>query len=141
MRHRVSGRDAAGKLRLSSLQTRTGLYASGLTAGIATGLAAVGGMVVALYILAQDKPARVIRGSLVLFLFASSIMSMIAHLSFGVMTGTAVWRGLAFALPTLVGVALGQRLFIPRYEPWYKPFCLTLLIGLAGWGILRLSVQ
>ena len=33
------------KLRLSFLQTPPGLYASGLTAGIATGLAAVGGMV------------------------------------------------------------------------------------------------
>ena len=55
--------------RIPLLATRPGLYLSGLTAGIATGLASIGGMVVALYVLSQDQAARNMRGSLVMFLF------------------------------------------------------------------------
>ena len=40
------------KVRAAFLATKPGVYLSGLTAGMATGLASVGGMVVALYVLA-----------------------------------------------------------------------------------------
>lgn len=125
------------KLRLPFLATTPGLYGSGLLAGIVTGLASVGGMVVALYVLARDAPARQMRGSLVLYLFFSSLVSMGMLLAYGVMDLTATVRGFAFLVPTLCGVLLGQRLFTPKYEPYYKPFCLSLLIALASIALGR----
>lgn len=125
------------RIRLAFLATSGGLYGSGLLAGIATGLASVGGMVVALYVLARDAPARQMRGSLVLFLFVSSLITVFTLLAYGVMDRQAAIRGIAFIAPTMLGVMLGQRLFTPKYEPYYKPFCLSLLIALASIALVR----
>lgn len=128
------------KIRLRFLATNTGLYIAGLLAGVVTGLASVGGMVVALYVLSQQSPPRQMRASLVMFLFISEITSLATFLLYGVMDGTAVWRGLLFMLPTMAGVWLGQRLFTPRLEPYYRPFCLALLTLLATIGLMRLTL-
>ncbi|MEN8842154.1 MAG: sulfite exporter TauE/SafE family protein, partial [Octadecabacter sp.] len=97
----------------------------------------VGGMVVAFYVLAANQPARVMRASLVLYLFLGSASSMIVLLLFGVMDFSGVSRGLVFALPTMLGVLLGQQLFTERLSAYYRPFCLILLIGLATLGLIR----
>jgi len=125
------------RLRMPFLATRPGLYGSGLLSGIATGLAGVGGMVVAVYVLASNSPARQMRGSLVLYLLASSVITLFMLLGFGLMTGTALARGLALALPVALGVVGGKLLFTPRFEPFYRSFCLSLLIGLATLGLIR----
>lgn len=125
------------RIRIAFLATRPGLYLSGLVAGIATGLASVGGMVVALYVLSQDRPARQMRAALVLFLFVSSLTSLIYLLAMGVMDMTATTRGLALAIPAMLGVWVGTALFTDRLSQYYRPFCLTLLIGLATVGLIR----
>ena len=126
-----------GKVKLPFLATKPGLYGAGIMAGIVSGLAHVGGMVVALYVLSSDAPARQMRGSLVLFLFLGSITSMIALLAFGVMDFSGIARGLVFAPPTLFGVTMGQKLFTPALAQYYRPFCLALLGVLAGAGLIR----
>jgi len=128
------------RIRLAFLATRAGLYGSGLLAGIVTGLASVGGLVVAIYVLSQDAPARAMRASLVLFLFLGAFTSMITFLAYGVMDKTAVQRGLALALPTGCGVLIGKALFTQKLEPYYRPFCLSLLILLASAGLARLAL-
>ena len=128
------------RIRLAFLATRVGLYVSGVSAGIITGLAGVGGMIVALYVLSQDRPAKQMRASLVLFLFAGSLTSMVTLLLFGVMTLEATARGLVFAVPTALGVMLGKAMFTERFAPYYRPFCLILLISLAGLGVIRTVV-
>ncbi len=125
------------KIRLPFLATKPGLYGSGVAAGVVTGIASVGGMVIAIYVLSQNATAAKMRAALVLFLFISSLTSMITLLYFNVMDGTAVARGLALAIPTTFGVVLGQRLFNPTFAPYYKPFCLTLLCGLALASLTR----
>lgn len=120
------------------LGTRPGLYIAGLTAGIATGLAMLGGMVVALFTLAQQRPIANIRGSLVMFLFFSMITSGISLLLLDVMTKTAFTRGLVLAPVVIVGVLIGSALFNPSRELLYKRVCLVLLISLAGIGLIRL---
>jgi len=125
------------KIRLSFLATKPGLYGSGFAAGVATGIASVGGMVIAIYVLSQDAPAAKMRAALVLFLFVSSLTSMITLLWFGVMNSSAVARGLSLALPTTLGVIIGQRLFTPRFAAYYRPACLSLLCALAGAALVR----
>ena len=129
-----------GKIKLPFLATRSGLLGSGILSGVASGLASVGGMVVALYVLASEAAARSMRGTLVLYLFLSLIMSMIIMVSFGVMTDTSVTRGLIFAIPTVFGVFIGQQLFIERLAAYYRPFCLVLLCALAGAGLIRTTL-
>lgn len=128
------------RIRLAFLATRPGLFGSGLSAGIVTGLAGIGGMVIALYVLSQNAPARQMRASLVLFLLAGSVTSMLTYLAYGTMDAQAATRGLSFAIPTAAGVLLGKALFTPRFEPYYKRLCLMLLIALAGSGIIRLGL-
>ena len=125
------------RLKIPFLATRAGLYSAGLIAGIASGLASVGGMVVALFVLSRNAHANQMRASLVLFLFIGSFTSMITLLLFGVMDQIAVARGLLFVPIVMVGVLIGQALFTPRLAGYYRPFCLTLLCGLAAFGLVR----
>jgi len=125
------------KIRLAFLATKTGLYGSGFAAGVATGLASVGGMVIAIYVLSQDAPAAKMRAALVLFLFVSSLTTVITLLWFGVMNSTAFARGLSLAVPTMIGVVVGQWLFIPRFAAYYRPLCLSLLCALAATALVR----
>ena len=125
------------KVKLAVLATKPGRYAAGIVAGIVSGLSSVGPMVVALFFLANDTPARQMRGSIVLFLFLSSILSFFIQLAFGVMDTSGIARGLIFAAPTALGVAIGLRMFVPKLEKYYRPVCLSLLIGLASFGLLK----
>lgn len=125
------------KIRFAFLATKPGLYLAGLAAGIATGLASVGGMVVALYVMSQNTAAAKMRAALVLFLFISLSTSVIYYLIEDVMNGQAAARGFSLAIFAAAGVFAGQRLFVPRLEPYYRPFCLTLLCGLATLGLIR----
>jgi uncharacterized membrane protein YfcA len=116
--------------------TRAGLYGTGLFAGIATGLASVGGMVVALYVLASKIDPRSMRGALVMYLFIGMFTSLVWHLSYGIMDMRAVMRGVVFAPVILVGVFLGTALFRPSLQGFYKRFCLVLLMCLSGAGLI-----
>ncbi|SLN55293.1 sulfite exporter TauE/SafE family protein [Pseudooctadecabacter jejudonensis] len=125
------------KVQFPGLRTPGGTVVAGIVAGIAAGLAHVGGMVIALYVLSLGTAAASMRGTLVLYLFASGVFSLFIQLGFGTMDGTAALRGLALIPPTLLGVWLGTKFFTPRLQPYYKPFCLFLLIGLALLGLIR----
>ncbi len=125
------------KVRLGVFASPSGTLIAGLVAGIATGLAGVGGMVVALYVLAQDREPRVMRATLVLFLLLGASTSLASHLWWGTMNATSTARGIALILPCLIGVGLGALAFTPRWERYYKPVCLTLLIGLAALSLAR----
>lgn len=129
------------KVRLPFLATKPGLYGSGVLAGVVSGVASVGGMVVAVYVLAADAPAKIMRASLVLYLFLSSAISMIVLVAFGVMELSGLARGLIFAVPTMIGVVIGQQFFTERLAPYYRPFCLILLIGLASIGLVRTQLS
>ena len=127
-------------VRLPVLATPAGTLGAGFGAGMVTGLSGAGGMLIALYALARNLPPRRMRGTLNLYLLGGGVIGLIVHLSVGTMTGEAATRGMILILPTLLGVFVGKALFVPKWEAYYKPFCLTLLIALACLGIARLLV-
>lgn len=129
------------RVRFAFLATMPGLYLAGFVAGVIGGLAAVAGMVVALYVLSQDADARKMRAALVLYLFITLATSLVYQIYFDVMTWVAVQRAAVFAITTFAGVWLGQRLFVPKLEKYYRPFCLTLLTGLAMAGLIRSTLS
>jgi len=124
------------KLRPRILATRKGLYLSGVTAGLATGLASVGGMVIALHVLASEAPPKQMRASLVMFLCISMVTSLVYLIAYDVMSMQAVWRGVLLAPVVLLGAFLGIWLFRPAYEHLYKVACLTLLTLLSATGLI-----
>jgi uncharacterized membrane protein YfcA len=124
------------KITPSFVGTRAGLYGTGLFAGIATGLASVGGMVVALYVLASKIDPRSMRGALVMYLFIGMFTSLVWHLLYGIMDMRALMRGLVFAPPLLIGVLIGVGLFRPSLQRFYKQFCLVLLMCLSAAGLI-----
>ena len=125
------------KIRLAFLNAKKGALIAGVVAGIVSGLAHVGGMIVALFALSRDADPRTMRGTLVTYLFIASFSSFIYLLAFGVMEQTAMFRGLSMILPTVAGVWVGTKMFTPRFQPYYRPFCLSLLIGLALVTLMR----
>ena len=128
------------KMRIRGLDSMAGTVTTGLVAGVVTGLAGIGGMVVALYVLARDTEARVMRATLVAFLLFGSATSFITHLYFGTMNTTSTLRGVFFLVPCLIGVFLGQKLFTPKLRPYYKSVCLSLLVGLGAVSLARSAV-
>ena len=124
-------------LRIPGLNRAAGTLAAGVLAGVAGGIAMLGGMVIALFVLSRNASARTMRASLSMFVLISTAASIFYLLAYGVMDRQAALRGIVLITPTVLGVLIGSRLFIPRLEPWYRPFCLTLLICLAVAGLLR----
>ncbi len=127
-------------LRLSALASRSGLYATGLAAGIVSGLANVGGLVVAVWVLSSGRSPAEMRGSLMLYLLLGAVVSFAIIALYGLMTAEAALRGLALSLPAGLGVLLGARFFTPRLALYYRPLCLTLIVGLAGVGLARMAL-
>lgn len=125
------------KVQLNFLKSTVGTFVAGMGAGVVTGLSGAGGMVVALFVLSSDRDAKTVRASLVLFLLLSSAVSFVTFVVTGVMTWQAVAIGLALIPICLAGVFFGQRLFVPKYEKFYRPVCLSLLIGLAALGLIN----
>ena len=123
------------RVRMDFLTSTPGTFATGAGAGLVSGLSGAGGMVVALFVLASDRDAKTIRASLVLYLLLWSFASFATYILMGVMTWPSVVIGLLMLPPCLFGVVLGQRLFVPKYEKYYRPVCLSLLVGIAAVGL------
>lgn len=118
-------------------ESPTILYGAGLLSGVVTGIAGVGGMVVVIYIFSLGRQAKMIRASLVMYLFLSIITSFAAYMYFGLFSESVVARGAVLSLPMVIGVVIGSRLFSRSHEKLYRIFCLGLLILLALTGLLR----
>ncbi len=123
----------------AALTNKTGRYVVGTTAGIVTGLASVGGMVVALYVLASRSPATQMRAALTMFLFIGMFTTLGHMVLYGVMTETAIVRGMILAPFALAGVFLGAWAFRPSLQIYYRRFCLGLLIAICLSSLVRLA--
>ena len=121
------------------LSTSLGTISSGFFAGVATGLASIGGMIVAIYVLASQNSARRVRASIVLYIFLNSVTTFIFLILFDVMDHKAFVRGVLLAVPSSIGVVLGSILFMQKLEKYYRPFSLGLLISFSLVGLIRLT--
>ena len=125
--------------KIQFLSTTVGTISSGVFAGIATGLASIGGMIVATYVLASQNSARRMRASLVLYILLNTVTTFIFLIIFDVMDQKAFMRGLLLAFPSSIGVVLGSILFIQKLEKYYRPFLLGSLIFFYLVGLIRLT--
>ena len=124
--------------KLHFLSSKLGTVSSGICAGIATGLASIGGLIVATYVLASQNSARRMRASLVVYILLNSLTTFVFLIIFDVMDQKALIRGVLLALPSSIGVVLGSILFMQKLEKYYRPFSLVLLITFCIVGLIRL---
>lgn len=123
--------------RPKNLDSTAGRLGAGLISGVVTGIAGVGGMVIVIYIFSLGRKAKVIRASLVMYLFLTLITSLFYLVFFGLMNSEVIWRGAFLSVPVVAGVLIGTSLFSKTHEKFYRHFCLGLLILLALTGLLR----
>ncbi|WP_305984251.1 sulfite exporter TauE/SafE family protein [Roseibium sp. MMSF_3544] len=126
------------KINVLPTSERYALPATGFAAGVVSGLASVGGMVIALYVLASPKKAREMRGALVLYLFFSLFTSSITLFLFDVLDEQAAARGAILSPLVLAGVFIGSKLFSRSLDQTYRRVCLYLLVVFASAGLVRL---
>lgn len=124
-------------LRIPALATTVGMILAGILAGLLTGLASIGPMAVAVAMLARGASAPVSRAVIVVYTFIVSLPNLGFMLWLDVMTVEAATRGLVYTIPCAVGVLVGQWLFSPRFQPYYRPVCLGLLLSLTVYGLVR----
>ena len=125
--------------KIQFLSTSVGTISSGVFAGAATGLASIGGMIVAIYVLASQNYVRRVRASIVLYIFLNSVTTFIFLILFDVMDHKAFVRGVLLTVPSSIGVVLGSILFMQKLEKYYRPFSLGLLISFSLVGLIRLT--
>lgn len=125
------------QVKAQFLATKPGLYISGVTAGAATGVAAVGGMVVALYVLARDRPAAQMRASLVMFLLLSEVGTGAFLFFFDLFTLDSIKRVLIMMPLISGGILIGSLFFNPSLAKYYKPVCLMILIAICALNLIK----
>jgi uncharacterized membrane protein YfcA len=125
------------RLRPRFLTTQAGLLPCGFAAGIITGLASVGGMLVALLVLARDTDAKTMRASLVMFLFIGMLITLVYLMFYDLLDRQVLLRSAIFAPVVVLGTLLGSALFRPAFTHLYKTSCLMLLIILCVVGLAR----
>jgi len=125
------------RVRLPVTPSPIPTFVTGIASGFVTGLASIGGMVIALYTLALQMPPKTMRGSLILIIFIGGSLTFLWQILYGMITPLALTRFAIFVAPMLAGVLIGRAFFRPEYERFYRPFCLTLLVGLGLFGLLR----
>lgn len=139
---------AAGLLRggvRMALQPGRGLrLATGMVSGFINGVAAIGGIAVAVLLSAAQMAPVALRGTLVLLLLFTDVCSLFwaAVLPTAgdapALVGEATWRWALWLTPAmLVGIALGQRSFGRASPEQFRRWVLNLLIAVALLSVAR----
>lgn len=117
---------------------RIGMFylATGLASGFATGMVAMGGLVVSTLLLGSGLRIETFRATMVALLFITGAYALVS----GLLNGLATTRTLILAAlmtPLLVlGIRYGQRRFDPDQAARYRKATLALLAVLAAAGLV-----
>ena len=106
------------------------LLAGGL-AGLLAGVAAMGGTIIALYLLSFPDRAERVRGTILTLAAMVITYLVIMHLYHGITTTLIVWRAVVLTPPVVVGAWIGTRLFIGSSEYLFRRVALV-CIAAAG---------
>ena len=99
--------------------------------GLLAGIAAMGGTIIALYLLSFPDRAERVRGT-ILTLAAMVITYLVAmHVYHGITTTLTVWRALVLTPAVLIGAWLGTRLFVGASDTLFRRVALV-CIAVAG---------
>lgn len=109
--------------------------AVGLTSGICSGTAQVGGPPVVAYWLGQFIPAPTVRANIVLYFAISSCLSIASYLFGGLLTRQSLQLSLIIGPAFALGLYVGSRLFGHADETAFRRICYGLIAGAAIIGL------
>ena len=117
-----------------------GSIGTGFASGVANGLSALGGLPIALLLVARDGHPAVIRATMIgyFFLLDGYAAALFAHQ--GLMTGQ-VFERFAYGVPlAMAGIFIGGRVFAKTDPGLFRKIVLGLLIALAVIGLVKSMV-
>jgi len=115
------------------------LMVIGSMGGFMSGIAGISGPPVILTYMSGLKPASIIRGNTMLYLFFVDLLMFIVFLIKGLLVLTPLIIGLFLAIPYTLGGLIGQKIFNPNKETLYRRIAyvliaLSALMGLPIWS-------
>lgn len=114
-----------------------GAIGAGFASGVANGLSALGGLPIALLLVARSDQPAVIRATMIGYFFLLDTYGGLLFAHQGLMT-SLVFERTALGLPlVLVGLLVGGRMFATTDPRSFRKIVLGLLIALAAVGLIR----
>ncbi|MGI9306712.1 MAG: sulfite exporter TauE/SafE family protein [Gammaproteobacteria bacterium] len=114
--------------------------ATGVIAGFANGLAAIAGIVVAVFLLSSGRTVQTIRASLIAMFIFTEIYSLALYASLGLFHPSHGVLFFAAMPPLLAGIFIGAKLFARSSGKHYRPLVLGLILFACAAGLLRLAL-
>ncbi len=110
---------------------------TGTVSGTLNGLSTLGGLPVALFLLATSIQPAIIRGSLAALFFITDIYAFSLSYISGIVDLTIIYRTLPLIIVLPIGVYIGNNFFIKSKAETYRKNVLYFLIVISITGILR----
>lgn len=101
--------------------------AVGVTSGLFSGAAQIGGPPIVVYWLSGIIPAVIVRGNIVLYFAVSSVITAVTYLTAGLIGTTVLLLTLATAPFYGAGIYVGSRLFGLASEKTFRRICFSLI--------------
>jgi len=114
-----------------------GKFFTGTISGTLNGLTTLGGMPVALFLLATSIQPAIIRGSLAALFFFTDIYAFVLSFFAGIVDMTTINRTLPLIIILPIGVYIGDKFFVKSKEKTYKKVVFYFLIFISVFGIFR----
>ena len=111
---------------------------TGLVAGSLNGLALLGGMPVALFLLTTNIQPIIIRGSLAALFFLTDLYAFVLSFFAGIIEMTTIYRTLPLVIILPLGVYIGDKFFVKSKKETYRKIVLYFLIFISIFGIFRI---
>ncbi|WP_020594309.1 sulfite exporter TauE/SafE family protein [Kiloniella laminariae] len=112
-------------------------FSVGLLSGLANGAASIGGLPVAIYMMAVALPAEAVRATLNLYFLILDAYGTGALIFAGLLDLVTLARTAVLVLPVLLGIWLGNKVFKRSSALHYRYFVLCLLMVLALLGLAK----
>jgi len=110
---------------------------TGIVSGTLNGLTTLGGMPVALFLLATSIQPAVIRGSLAALFFLTDIYAFVLSSVAGIVDITTIYRTLPLTIILPIGVYIGDKFFVKSKEETYRKVVFYFLIFISIFGVFR----
>jgi uncharacterized membrane protein YfcA len=110
---------------------------TGILAGLANGLVAMGGLVTSSLLLAANLRIETLRATMVALLFLVGGIAITSGLLNGLVDSRSLLLSALMTPPLLLGVTVGNRRFDPEKTTLYRRITLGLLASMAVAGLLR----
>jgi uncharacterized protein len=111
---------------------------TGLISGTLNSLTTLGGMPVALFLLATSIQPAVIRGSLAALFFFTDIYAFVLSFFGGIVDMTTIYRTFLLIIILPIGVYIGNKFFVKSKEETYRKVVFYFLIIFSIIGIFRI---